>query len=72
MPGSERGMGETAMRNHWIGALVPTLRDPQPSQEDRTLTTRLTDAGKVLGIELLDHLILGDARYYSFKEAGGL
>jgi DNA repair protein RadC len=46
--------------------------DPQPSQEDRTLTTRLADAGKVLGIELLDHLILGDARYYSFKEAGGL
>ncbi|MBX3330111.1 MAG: hypothetical protein KF722_06900, partial [Nitrospira sp.] len=33
--------------------------DPTPSQEDRTLTTRLREAGELLGIRLLDHLILG-------------
>lgn len=43
--------------------------DPSPSQEDRELTERLKAAGKVLGIEVLDHIILGDPpKYYSFKE----
>jgi DNA repair protein RadC len=47
--------------------------DPDPSREDRELTRRLTDAGRILGIEVLDHVILGDeARYYSFKEHGVL
>jgi len=45
--------------------------DPEPSHEDRQLTRRLTDAGRILGIEVLDHVILGDeARYFSFKERG--
>ena len=56
--GSERGAEESMVRNHHIGASAPTLRDPAPSQEDRTLTRRLVDAGKLLGIALLDHLIL--------------
>jgi len=47
--------------------------DPEPSREDRDLTRRLTDAGRILGIEVLDQVILGDeARYYSFKERGML
>jgi len=47
--------------------------DPEPSHDDRQLTRRLTDAGRILGIEVLDHVILGDeARYYSFKERGML
>ena len=60
------------MRNHCIGAPASTLRQPQPSQEDRTLTTRLVDAGQLLGINLLDHLILGDGSeaYYSFADEG--
>jgi DNA repair protein RadC len=46
--------------------------DPAPSQEDRTLTRRLVDAGKLLGIALLDHLILGDGTtaYFSFADQG--
>lgn len=44
--------------------------DPTPSPEDRTLTTRLREAGDLLGIRLLDHLILGDDRLYSFADQG--
>ena len=49
--------------NHPSGA-------PQPSQEDRALTKRLVDAGKLLGIAVLDHLILGDGTetYFSFAD----
>jgi DNA repair protein RadC len=48
--------------------------DPQPSQEDRSLTRRLVQAGQVLGIEVLDHVIIGDgaADYYSFADLGRL
>jgi DNA repair protein RadC len=46
--------------------------DPQPSEEDRVITTRLVEAGKLLGIGVLDHLIVGDGTtaYYSFADAG--
>jgi DNA repair protein RadC len=46
--------------------------DPSPSHEDVALTGRLAAAGQVMGIELLDHVILADARYYSFREVGQL
>ena len=46
--------------------------DPYPSDEDRRLTASLEDAGRVLGIPLLDHVVIGDGRYYSFKEHGGI
>lgn len=46
--------------------------DPTPSQEDRVLTTRLVAAGDVLGIQVLDHLIVGDGRYVSFADQGWL
>ena len=52
-----------AVHNHPSG-------DPTPSVEDRTLTTRLREAGDLLGIRLLDHLILGDDRFYSFADQG--
>jgi len=42
--------------------------DPLPSQEDRMLTARLVQAGKVLGVEILDHIIVGNGRYYSFAD----
>lgn len=41
--------------------------DPAPSGEDRAVTTRLRHAGQTLGIPLLDHIILGAGRFYSFK-----
>ncbi|MDQ0224710.1 RadC family protein [Metabacillus niabensis] len=44
--------------------------DPTPSREDIEVTKRLTECGKMLGIELLDHLIIGDQKYVSLKEKG--
>jgi DNA repair protein RadC len=44
--------------------------DPSPSAEDRRITTRLQECGTLLGIELLDHIILGDNRFVSLKERG--
>ncbi len=46
--------------------------DPGPSEADVALTDRLVAAGTIMGVELLDHLILADTRYYSFREAGQL
>ena len=46
--------------------------DPRPSADDVALTARLVEAGHVIGIDVLDHLILADQRYYSFAEAGQL
>jgi len=42
--------------------------DPTPSAEDRAVTERLRAAGELLGIELLDHVVVGDERYFSFAE----
>ena len=44
--------------------------DPTPSREDFQVTKRMTEAGELLGIRLLDHIIIGDNRYISFKEKG--
>lgn len=46
--------------------------DPSPSKEDINITKRLADAGQLLGIQLLDHLIIGDGCYTSLKETGYL
>jgi DNA repair protein RadC len=46
--------------------------DPSPSPDDVELTRRLAAAGVLMGIDLVDHVILGDARYCSFKEMGRL
>jgi len=44
--------------------------DPTPSQEDVEVTRRLAEGGRILGIEVLDHVIIGDNRYISLKERG--
>lgn len=44
--------------------------DPTPSAEDCRLTARLVAAGKLIGISVIDHLIIGETRCYSFAEAG--
>lgn len=54
----------------WICAHNHPSGDPTPSQEDRLLTSRLRQGAELLGINLLDHLILTDARYYSFADQG--
>jgi len=42
--------------------------DPTPSEEDLAITRRLLDAGRLLGIELLDHVVVARDAYASFKE----
>ena len=44
--------------------------DPEPSAEDVALTRRLAQAGALMGIEVLDHLVLGAGRFVSLKERG--
>lgn len=46
--------------------------DPTPSLCDREITERIRQSGELLGISLLDHIIIGDHRYISFKEEGML
>ena len=46
--------------------------DPTPSGDDFALTRRLQHAGNLVGIEILDHVVVGDRRYVSFKEIGRL
>lgn len=46
--------------------------DPSPSQEDIHVTRRLVESGKMIGIELLDHLIIGNRKFVSLKEKGYL
>ena len=42
--------------------------DPTPSPEDRAVTERLRAAGELLGIAVLDHVVIGERRYYSFAD----
>lgn len=51
------------MHNHPSGEVIP-------SKEDLDITRRLVEAGKVLGVEILDHTIVGDGVYLSFSEKG--
>ena len=44
--------------------------DPTPSTDDVALTARLVEASLIMGIEIVDHVILADSRYCSFKEMG--
>lgn len=50
-----------AFHNHPSG-------DPTPSREDRDITARLERAGEIMGIDLVDHIILGHGRYFSFRD----
>src|SRR3989338_2940765 len=46
--------------------------DPQPSKEDRDFTRELCQAGNVMKVKILDHLIIGDNRCHSFSDSGEL
>jgi DNA repair protein RadC len=52
-----------AFHNHPSG-------DPTCSPEDIEVTKRLVEAGQILGIQLLDHIIIGEGNFYSLKERG--
>ena len=45
-------------------------QDPTPSPEDAAITRELAQAGKLLGIELLDHIVIGGEKFVSLKERG--
>lgn len=54
-----------ALHNHPSG-------DPTPSKEDVQITKRLYEVGQILGIQLIDHIVIGDRSYVSLKEQGYL
>jgi DNA repair protein RadC len=61
----EAGASIIVAHNHPSGVLVP-------SREDISATRRIKEAGMIIGIELLDHVIIGQSSYLSMKEAGYL
>jgi DNA repair protein RadC len=46
--------------------------DPSPSGEDRKVTDRIKQTAELFGMRFLDHVIIGDGRFYSFADEGGL
>lgn len=44
--------------------------DPTPSRDDIEVTKRIVEAGKIIGIEVIDHIIIGDGKFVSLKEEG--
>ena len=61
----------SALLNHAAAIMVAHNHpsgDPKPSDEDREITSLLVRSGKVLGIPLVDHIVIGDGTYYSFQE----
>lgn len=55
--------GILCFHNHLSG-------NPKPSKEDEEITLRIGCAGKILGMELIDHIIIGEQEFYSFREHG--
>ena len=58
-------VGVVCAHNHPSG-------DVTPSPEDRQFTRDLTEAGRVLSVKVIDHMIIGDNRYFSFADSGQL
>jgi len=58
---SEAAAAVILVHNHPSG-------DPTPSKEDIKLTTKLMEAGDIMGIKILDHIIIGGSKYFSLKE----
>lgn len=55
--------GILCFHNHLSG-------NPEPSKKDEEVTLRIGCAGKILGMELIDHIIIGEQEFYSFREHG--
>lgn len=49
-------------------ATIHPSGDPSPSAEDDAVTKRVAECGALLGIPLVDHIIIGDRMYYSYRE----
>ena len=64
-----------ALKYHAVGIILlhnHPSGDPTPSDADRRVTRKIKDAGSLLDVPLLDHIVLGDKRYVSFREEGYL
>lgn len=62
---------ESAIRRHAAQIIIAHNHpsgELEPSEDDLKITKRLVDAGKIMGIEVLDHLIISTSNYLSFKE----
>jgi hypothetical protein len=62
--------GENRIERSMYGVSVSTLRDPSPSPDDVAVTRVIVQAGKLLDIEVLDHLVIGQTQFVSLKERG--
>jgi hypothetical protein len=62
--------GENRIERSLYGVSVSTLRDPTPSPDDVAITRAIQQAGDLLDIKLLDHIIVGRGRFVSLKERG--
>jgi hypothetical protein len=62
--------GKNRTEQSVYGVPVPTLRDPTPSPDDVSVTHTIVQAGKLLDIEVLDHLIICLDKFVSLKERG--
>lgn len=60
---AESAAGIVVVHNHPSG-------DPTPSPDDRAVTRQLVDSGRLLGIPVYDHIVIGHGRYVSFVESG--
>lgn len=72
---SPREIFMEALRQHAVSIILihnHPSGDPTPSREDKDMTQRMQKAGKMLEIQLIDHLIIGDQNYFSFCEKGML
>ena len=69
-----RELYRKAIKAKGVISIIITHNHPSgrldPSPEDKTKTKQLAEAGKILGIQLLDHLIIGEKGFYSFADSG--
>jgi len=66
-----REVFEPALKHSAAGIMVAHNHpsgDPKPSEDDLEITKRLTEAGKMMGVELLDHVIIATNNHFSFKD----
>jgi len=80
-PGCAEPIGVTSEANGWSLAAGPVLRavlcahnhpsgSPEPSDNDKQVTQDLVSAANTIQIKVLDHIIIGDNRYFSFADEG--
>lgn len=68
-----RDIFRLAVRTNAIGVILVHNHpsgDPSPSKDDERVTTSVVEAGKILGIKVIDHIIVGKSNYYSFRANG--